>query len=361
MSQSPAPARIDCQLTADQNEIAVLRHLHHFGHLRVSDLARAVWPASPVKSALGMARRTLKRMEERLYVKARPNAIGSRSFILIERGCARLLAECGIEASPGYNFTPAGSRFMHHSIGARYLIERSIEGCAVWSESDVDQSRSPVDRQELSTRWKKVPDGFSSSSAHGAIRAVDWCEVEMASKVGSDVERILLMARHSGRWLDAARTVRLGRVLVIYDQRSSSGHETALVSALKRLLALPDQQLSADDKRCMIESLVFVRCSIDYPLVWQSHEEVAAHVALALAQSRRRHRATASPGASLKALFESRSSSTGEPIGPPAGATPAELEEWERWEREEYDEEQRLKAEQQALIAELERKRKAGQ
>jgi hypothetical protein len=360
MSQSPSPVGVDCQLTAERNEIAVLERLHHFGHLRVSDLARAVWPASAEKSGLGMARRTLKRLESRLYVKARENAVGSNSFILRERGCARL-AEIGIEAKPGYDLTPNGSRFMHNSIGARYLIERAIEGCTVWSEQDVDQSRSPVRRRELSARWGKVPDGFASSSVPGAIRVVDWCEVEMSSKAGEAVEKILLMGRHSGKWLDAARTVRLGRVVVIYDRRSSMGHETALVSALQKLLRLPPSELSDDEKRRMVESLAFVRCSIECPLVWKSHEEVAASVVLALAPPRRSHRAK---GAQSRLRSDVRSrvrdSSTGEPIGPPEGASAEQLEEWERWEREEQAAEEEKKNRQRLAREEQERK-KAGQ
>jgi len=106
---------------------------------------------------------------------------------------------------------------------------------------------------------------------------------------------------------------------------------------------------------------VFVRCAIECPLVWKSHEEVAASVLLALSPTRRPHRAKGTPSKTrIEHRSRARHSETGEPIGPPEGATPAELEEWERWEREEYDEEQRRKAEQQALIAELERKRKAG-
>jgi hypothetical protein len=283
MSKIPTPSGLDGQHIAERNEAAVLARLHQYGHLRQAEIGRAVWPQSSESSGYAMAGRTLKRLVDRFYVLIKPNAVGTRSYVLAERGVARLQVE-GIEAKSGSTLATAGGRFMHHSIGARYLIERAASGGTVWSEADIDASRSPVGRGELKQSWGKVPDGFAVS--RGIPGAIDWIEVEGSTKSRDEIARILNLSRYSGTWLNAAESVKLGRVVVVYDHRSSMGHETAFIAGLKRLRA----KLSEREKRQSLEALVFVRCEIEYPLSWRSHEEIGAATVLARAGERRSHR-----------------------------------------------------------------------
>jgi hypothetical protein len=365
MSKSLSPSALDGQQLAERNDVAVLARLHQYGHLRRVEIGRAVWPQSPASSGYSMAGRTLRRLRSRFYVMAKPNAIGSDSFVLTERGAARLKVE-GIEARAGTELATAGSRFVHHTIGARYLIERAASGGTVWSEQDVDASRAPVGRGELKQRWGKVPDGLSlSRSIPGAI---DWIEVEGSKKAGDDVGRILSMSRDAGHLLGGERSPRIGQIVVVYDRRPECGHEAALVAGLSRMRA----KLSEQEMRRALDALVFVRCEIANPLVWKSREEVSAMTILALAKSPRVQRAKPAASAPAKERPLMRHWQTGEPLGPPSGATPAELEEWERWEREEQAmqdeqaEKQRLalidlraeqKRERERLEAERERKK----
>jgi hypothetical protein len=366
MSKSHSPSALDGQQLAQRNDIAVLARLHQYGHLRRIEIGRAVWAQSPEASGYSMAGRTLQRLKSRNYLMAKPNAIGSNSFVLTERGASRLSLE-GIEARAGTELATAGSRFVHHSLGARYLIERAAAGSTVWSEADIDASRAPVGRGELKQRWGKVPDGFAlSRSIPGAI---DWVEVEGSKRSGNDTGRILGMSRGCGQPLGVSdRSVRIGQVFVVYDRRPSMGHEAALVAGLSRMRAGRDEQ----QMRVVLDALVFVRCDIKNPMTWQSFEEVPAATILALAKGPRKQRAKPAAAESSQPVRPSW-----EPIVAPEGASPEEIEKWERWEaRLERAEaaEQKAAANQesdarewlatpagQAHLAALERKRREAQ
>jgi hypothetical protein len=210
--------------------------------------------------------------------------------VLTGRGVLRLSHE-GIEASIGTELATAGARFMHHTTGARYLIERAAQGCRVWSEQDIDQSRSPIGRGELKQTWGKVPDGFVAAAGFAPTRAspgaLAWVEVEGSRKVGAEVDRILELAQQAGKFLNAAETIRLGQVVVVYDERASMGHEGAMVLGLKRLKA----KLKPHEIEHLLGALLFVRCTIDFPFAWKAHEAIGAATVLAMSPERRVHRA----------------------------------------------------------------------
>jgi hypothetical protein len=208
----------------------------------------------------------------------RRNCLGSNSYVLALGGVARL-RRVGIVASIGDKITVHSPQFMHQTLCSRYLLERAaVDGAEVWGGFAVGGSRSPVRHRELKRRFGKIPDGLIAPLLPGVApgAGLDWVEVEHAPKGTADVLRVVRMATHSGKFLDDARTVRLGRVVIVYASRQ--GHENAMLKAVETLLA----ELSVPDGEALLEALVFVRCEFD-PGVhrWSAYTESTGAAALA--------------------------------------------------------------------------------
>lgn len=122
----PVPRRSGRE-TARLNEFNVMKAVAQFGHLRVIELARAVWPQARYGEQL--ARRTVARLVAQGLLLERRNALGSRSLCLTRGGAAWLDAR-GVEAQHTLDLSSvAGSTFFHRTLATRYLIERQV-GCA---------------------------------------------------------------------------------------------------------------------------------------------------------------------------------------------------------------------------------------
>src|SRR5688572_15012430 len=94
-SQSPP----DNRLVAENNELAVLKAVRDFGHLRRAEIGRAVWPSSRTQK---MAQRTVARLTARKELVERRDAFGGSSLILSARGAGRLILQ-SIDAHNGYD------------------------------------------------------------------------------------------------------------------------------------------------------------------------------------------------------------------------------------------------------------------
>lgn len=100
---------------ARANELKVMKAVTQFGHLRISEIARAVWPQA--RYAEQLARRTVARLVARGLLLERRNALGSKSLCMTRGGAAWLDAR-GVEAQHTLDLSSvAGSTFFHRTLG----------------------------------------------------------------------------------------------------------------------------------------------------------------------------------------------------------------------------------------------------
>jgi hypothetical protein len=272
---SPPPRRLDGRAVALQNELSVLKAVRQYGHLRRVEIARIVWPKSSKHSARLMSERKVKLMLSQGLLAERPNALGGRSLILTHKGVARL-RENSLDAQDGYDLSSVdGAQFYHRTVGTCYLIERGVLGHTPLSEYTLSRISKPIGRAELAERFHKVPDGIvlvpgKDRGYDGSVVAADWIEVESSFKSDEEIARILEIAWKAGSYLNVAETVFLDRVVFVYNDKQR--HETSILNSLRRYL----RENPIDNRDGILNSIMFVRCSIDIPLVFRGYEELLA-------------------------------------------------------------------------------------
>ena len=282
--KSTLPKRPDGQLVAERNEIAVLKLVRDFGHLRRAEIARGVWPKSKSRVAEKMAQVTVQRLLAKGMLQEKPNSIGGRALVLAARG-AMHLRMYNIEAQDGYDLSSvAGPHYWHRTLGTRYLIERAASGDQVFGEYALQKNFGPVGRGELIDRFEKLPDGIvlTPGARRGydqSIIAADWIEVESSYKAENELGKIFAIAWNVGSWLNTAETQLLDRVIFVYDSRHR--HENMVLQSLQRYMA---KHPAANPD--LLSSIVLVRCEVGIPLVWKSYAEFdSAHLLKANASS----------------------------------------------------------------------------
>jgi hypothetical protein len=267
--------KVDKRLLAEENEIAVLKVVRQFGHVRRTELARAVWPRSPKSSARIMTQRTVNRMRKTGTLGERPNSLGGLSLILTNKGVARL-REYGLDAQEGSELSSIGGpNFFHRTIGTCYLIERSAYGHTALGEYALSRASRPISRVELAERFRKLPDGIvlvpgTERGYDKTVSAADWVEVESSYKPDDEIARILDIAWKTGSWLNSAETVILDRVVFVYNKKHR--HEVTILNSLRRYL----KEHPIENRDVILSSIVFARCNVDIPLVFRSYEEITA-------------------------------------------------------------------------------------
>lgn len=266
---------LDGRVVAERNELSVLELVRNYGHVRRSEVARAIWPQSSDLSARLMTQRTVSRILKKGLLLERPNALGGKSLVLGTRGVARL-KETGIDAQDGLDLSSvAGPQFFHRTLGTRYLIERASQGHSAYGEYALSKGWAPVARGEVIEKFSKIPDGIVTVPAQSrgydtnAVVA-DWLEVESSFKSPEELDRIFGIAWQTGAWLNSAESVMLDRVLFVYDSRQR--HEHAIMHALSRYL----KEHHTQNEHIILSSIVLVRCQVDIPLVWRGYEELTA-------------------------------------------------------------------------------------
>ena len=106
--------RVGGREVARRNELKCMKAVIQFGHLRICEMARAVWPQA--RYGEQVARRTVARMVEQGLLLERRNALGSRS-LCVTRGGATWLNARGIEAQHTLDLSSvSGSTFFHRTL-----------------------------------------------------------------------------------------------------------------------------------------------------------------------------------------------------------------------------------------------------
>ena len=255
--------------TARLNEHKVLRAVAQFGHLRISELARAVWPQA--RYAEQLARRTAARLVATGMLLERRNALGSRSLCLT-RGGAAWLELRGVEAQHTLDLSSvAGSTFFHRTLATRYLIERQVEGAQVVGEYQLLRRKAPFDVDAVMRATRKLPDGMVWQRRASGPMDVELVEQEAAAKARQELEKCLRMAELVGRPLDARGLYRVGGLVFVYDRELNHARRILLAAA-----SLWGDRPHAE--RVMLERRVkLVAVELRDPLVWVGSSTVTLH------------------------------------------------------------------------------------
>jgi hypothetical protein len=269
------PTTVDGRSVADKNEIDVLKAVRYFGHLRRTEVARAVWPRSSHRSAYLMAHRTVKRMLKKGYLLERANTLGGISLVLASRGVARL-RECDISAVEGYDMSSiSGPQFFHRTVGTCFLIDRSRNDEMVFGEYAINRNWSPLSVDVLKRHYQKIPDGVTvaEGSARGyapGFRALDWVEVESAFKPEAELQKIIRIGLRLPEPVPDTKNLVLDQVVFVYDTRQ--GHEPRILRTLRAYLR--EHPEANDPER--LSHIVFARAHIDVPMQWHGVSEHTA-------------------------------------------------------------------------------------
>lgn len=266
----PRPAsRRSGRETARLNELKALRAVAQFGHLRISELARAVWPQA--RYAEQLARRTAARLVASGLLLERRNALGSRSLCLT-RGGAAWLELRGVEAQHTLDLSSvAGSTFFHRTLATRYLIERQVAGAQVVGEYQLLRRKAPFSVEAVVRAMRKLPDGMVWQRRGSGPVDVELVEQEAAAKARQELEKCLRVAELVGRPLDPEGQYRVGGLVFVYDRELNHARRILLAAA-----SLWCDRPHAE--RAMLERRVkLVAVELGDPLVWVGSSTVTLH------------------------------------------------------------------------------------
>jgi len=257
------------RLVAVENERDFLVCVSQFGHLRIAELARAIWPSG--RCAEQMAQRTASRLVRAGLLAVRKNALATRSFVLTRRGAAFLEVR-GIPARHTLELSSvSGATFIHRSLASRYLIEKQLDGKKVAGEYRLSNGDVPFQLARLEQAAKKHPDGVTWSAIGGSQIGVDWIEVENAAKPLVAISSILRVAELIGASIDSEIGAVLRSLVIVFDGDQNHGRRICK-AANERWGNLPV------NVRERYERSIFVcRASMTFPLHWRGMSEISLH------------------------------------------------------------------------------------
>lgn len=255
--------------TARLNELKTTKAVAQFGHLRISELARAVWPRAQYGEQL--ARRTAARLVAQGLLLERRNALGSKSLCLTRGGAAWLDAR-GIEAQHTLDLSSvAGSTFFHRTLATRYLVECQVEGFQVVGEYQLLRRKLPFPIDPLVKALRKLPDGMVWQRRADGAMTVELVEQEAAAKARPELERCLKAAEFVGRALDGAGRYRVGGLVFVFDRELSHARRI-LLAATSLWGHLPSAERATLERRVKL-----VAVELRDPLVWVGSSTVTLH------------------------------------------------------------------------------------
>jgi hypothetical protein len=251
------------------NELKCVKAVAQFGHLRIVELARCVWPVARYGEQL--ARRTVARMVAQGLLLARRNALGSKSLCLTRGGAAWLDAR-GIQAQHTLDLSSvAGPTFYHRTQASRYLLERQVAGYQVAGEYQILRRKLPFSIEGLAKALRKLPDGLVWQRKSDGTVAVEIVEQEAAAKARSELEKCLKAAEYVGTSLSKDGTAKIAGLVFVYDR--SLNHARRILLAANSLWG---GRTVAE--RATLESRVkLVAVELREPLVWVSSSVMTLH------------------------------------------------------------------------------------
>lgn len=251
------------------NELKCMRVVAQHGHVRVAELARAVWPKA--RYAEQVCRRVASRLVAAGLLLERRNALGSRSLCLTRVG-ANWLEARGIEAQHTLDLSSvSGSTFFHRTLATRYLIERQVEGFQTAGEYLLLRRKAPFPVDHMVKMLRKMPDGTIWQRRGDGPMSVEVCEVEAARKALPQLAACLRWAELAGQPLDQAGAYRLGGLVFVYDRELNHARRI-LLAASSLWGARPLQERVTLERRVKL-----VAVELHDPLVWVGYSVTTLH------------------------------------------------------------------------------------
>lgn len=275
------------RLAAHENGLRVLQALDFFGYLGRREIARTVWPNSPLQSGYVMAGRTLERLGELGFVEKGKNVVAGASFYITAKG-ARMLAEYTgkviDDSNPrsgkarGYD----GPQFLHRMLGSCFLIDKQNEGNAVISELALIKGHKGLSRDLFRKHYGKVPDGVvlrPDTESEGSAWLVDWVEVENAYKPYAELRNCLRLFQLSSG-IPEAPAMSLGSLVFVVPADPSRRHEKAVMRAVTRFLAERPTTIVGNhelDPELVLKSVVIATCTVNIPFRYDGYSSTTAY------------------------------------------------------------------------------------
>lgn len=254
---------------ARANELKCTVAVAKFGHLRVAELARAVWPTA--RYGEQVARRTVRRLVDQGLLLERRNALASTSLCLTRAGAAWLELR-GIAAQHTLDLSSvAGPTFFHRTMATRYLIERQLTGCQVAGEYRILRRQLPFNIDALARALRKLPDGVVWQRRPDGTVGVDLVEQEAAPKARAEVERCLRAAEFVGTRLPGDAPYTVAGVVFVYDRDLS--HTRRVLLAANSLWG----GRSVSERVTLEQRVKLVAVELREPLVWVSSSVTTLH------------------------------------------------------------------------------------
>lgn len=261
-------------IRAHRNELAVLTLLHRYGHVRQTDIGRAVWPKSAITTAKSMTARTLARLMKSKQVFRMGNPLGGYSYLLTWIGANRVGLSLEDDVRSGRGITSVtGPHFIHRTLGTRYLIEKEADGLTAYGEYAIYRGLAGLNRDTFTKPFKKIPDGLVlvNGTVRGldpGITAVDWVEVESYYKPPVERRKIIALCEKFGTWIDRDRKLLLDRIVFVYS--SMNAHEPSLLSGIDSYVR--EHKITNPQ---ILSKIVLARCDIRPPFIWVGYTEVS--------------------------------------------------------------------------------------
>jgi hypothetical protein len=216
------------QIVARENSIRVLGALADWGALKTEAVAALCFPASRYSEGIMMAQRKLKDLAATKLVASRIDAHGARCWVLSGAGGAL------VGARDGWDLNPAGAKYSHTYLGARYLIfKQACQGYTCYSEHAFTHNRCPFRASDLLKALGKIPDGILLLSGDRGPPQLIALETEIAIKSEAKISKQLGMLAHLGERVrsDLPHVV---AGLVILFPAEMEWHASRLTSAARR-------------------------------------------------------------------------------------------------------------------------------
>jgi hypothetical protein len=147
------------------------------------------------------------------------------------------------------------------------LVERANDTTSVAGEYEIAQRALPFSIDKLVQRLQKLPDGLVWRIEKDGRIAVDWIEVENASKPRSEIAKLLGVAQYAGAVIDPGANAYLKRLVVVFDGQLNHGDR------LRKTAEEIWRNVPPDRKYQYMGAVRLVAAIITAPLVWQGAQE----------------------------------------------------------------------------------------
>lgn len=221
------PATAPGQTRARENARRVLTALADWGALKTESVAALCFPPGQYLQGLQLAQRKLKALASAKMISPRIDAHGSRSWILTATGGAM------VGSRHGFDLSPAGSKYSHTHLGARYLIFKQVsQGYTCYSEHAFTHNRCPFRTSDLIAALGKIPDGVLLTGGPKAPQFYA-LETEVAIKSEAIISRQIGILDRLGRRLCPSLPHVFAGLIVLFPA-DMQWHASRLASSAKR-------------------------------------------------------------------------------------------------------------------------------